>query len=86
VKITSFGADFPAQNSDMACRQFCFLTLRYYGSCSVAIKWLRIETPQSRKLFRGIFDTSLAGRVSYILDTLYARRAVPKWSKVKLTP
>ena len=60
------------------------LEVRYHGGCSVAIKWLRIETPQARKLFRGVLDTSLAARISYILDTLDARRAKSKWRKVKL--
>ncbi len=56
----------------------------YHGGCSVAISWLRIETPQSRKLFRGILDTSLAARISYIMDTIDKRRENTKWSKVKL--
>ena len=40
------------------------MEVRYYGKCDIAIDWLRLETPETRALFRGEKDTAIATIVS----------------------
>ncbi|MBI3258244.1 MAG: T9SS type A sorting domain-containing protein [Ignavibacteriae bacterium] len=40
------------------------MEVRYFGNCDIAIDWLRLETPETRALFRGEKDTAIATIVS----------------------
>lgn len=40
------------------------MEVRFYGKCNIAIDWIRLETPETRALFRGEKDSAIAGVIS----------------------
>ncbi len=41
------------------------MEVRYFPKCNIAIDWIRLETPDTRLLFRGLKDSSIAELVSH---------------------